>query len=410
MAMEMKKNLFTALMMGILGFSNIVPSWAEQSPDDSMARKIFEEIKRGSFEGVIGIYYEFVDHSRDGFVEDDEFIKLDDSDLIVPYFQIDYITPEYYGFSLGVGLTGYTHINGDSGREDKVENFDEFVFHQLYLKYGLSETSLKIGRHELKETVFLSDYYEALSITSEEIENLIFRVALVDEVAEADIDKFIEFQNINRGDETIDDYLYAAEITWDVVPDTIAATLYFYHQGNLYSLYGTHVELLHETEEIGFGLNADFYVTDEDSRNGLRDANEDVRNSDIYHINPFIEFKDFILSAGYIEADRDVGGREGGLIDDYFNPLNEGDKVYEPGGQTWYGSLEYEREDFEIGLIYGKTDYLDDGQRLTEKEFDITASFRFIKRFKLEAEFARVNSESPEGDFSLLEMALTYRF
>jgi hypothetical protein len=47
---------------------------------------------------------------------------------------------------------------------------------------------------------------------------------------------------------------------------------------------------------------------------------------------------------------------------------------------------------------------------LKEREFDINGSLEFWENVKLETEFAIVNSESPEGDFLLLETALTYEF
>jgi len=98
------------------------------------------------------------------------------------------------------------------------------------------------------------------------------------------------------------------------------------------------------------------------------------------------------------------------VIDDYFNPFNEGDRVYEPDAETWYGSLSYELDNFNAGLIIGRTKYLDDTRRLKEKEFDIKAGLKFLDNFRLETEFAIVDSESNEGDFNLLEVLLTYEF
>lgn len=380
------------------------------SRETPVVKRIINELKRGSFGGRAGLYYEGVYHDKDNFVEDDEIVDLDDSNLVVPHFQVDYTTADYAGFSISAGVTGYSHINGDSEKEDSFEDTDDIVIHRLYLDYQISQTSLKVGRQELEDTLLLGDYYEALSLTSEEIQSLSFIFALVDKVAESDIDKFIEFENINRDDERIDDFLYAVETTWNAVPEAVTATIYYYYQGNLYDLYGAHLELSHETEEITFGLTIDAYATDEDDRNGLRDTNDNVKNSDIYHISPFIEMRDFIFAAGYIEADRNVGAREGGLIDDYFNPFNEGDKVYEPDAETFYGALSYGSDSFDVGVIFGRTEYIDGVQVLSEQEFDIQSSLKFLDNFTLETEFAIVDSDSPEGDFKILEVLLTYEF
>ena len=195
-----------------------------------------------------------------------------------------------------------------------------------------------------------------------------------------------------------------------MVPEAVTGTLYYYHHGNLYLLYGSHAELFYPAQDSRFGLYLDAYVTDEDSGNGLRDEQGEVHDSTIWHINPVIEVNDFALSAGYIRAGRAVGAREGGLLDDYFNPFNEGDKVFAPDATTWYGGLSWETDGFALGLVLGTTDYIDDGNPLTEKEFDIRAGLRLLENLILETEVAFVDSMGPEGNYSVLESTFFYEF
>ena len=381
----------------------------ETTGGTSILHSVKKELKRGILEGETGMYYEALSYDKSSFIEDDETVDLNDSNLVVPFFQVNYITAAYAGIRIGAGLTAYSHIDDNSDRRNSIEDDDDIVVHQLYLGYEISHTFLKIGRMEFEESLLLSDYYEALSLVSEEIENVVLFLAVVDKVAESDIDKFIEFENINGGDDSIDEYLFALETTWNVVPDAIIPTLYYYHQGSLYDLYGAHIKVFHKEKEIGFGVHMDAYATSEDNRNGLKDTDDKVHDSNIYHISPFLEVNDFTLAAGYIDADQDVGAREG-LIDDYFNPFNEGDKVYEPDGETWYSSLSYKSERFSIELVFGRTDYRDDSEPRTEEEFDIKAGLNFLDSFKLETEFANVKSESPEGDVKILEVLFSFEF
>jgi len=381
----------------------------ETTGGTSILHSVKKELKRGILEGETGMYYEALSYDKSSFIEDDETVDLNDSNLVVPFFQVNYITAAYAGIRIGAGLTAYSHIDDNSDRRNSIEDDDDIVVHQLYLGYEISHTFLKIGRMEFEESLLLSDYYEALSLVCEEIENVVLFLAVVDKVAESDIDKFIEFENINGGDDSIDEYLFALETTWNVVPDAIIPTLYYYHQGSLYDLYGAHIKVFHKEKEIGFGVHMDAYATSEDNRNGLKDTDDKVHDSNIYHISPFLEVNDFTLAAGYIGADQDVGAREG-LIDDYFNPFNEGDKVYEPDGETWYSSLSYKSERFSIELVFGRTDYRDDSEPRTEEEFDIKAGLNFLDSFKLETEFANVKSESPEGDVKILEVLFSFEF
>ncbi|UCE78102.1 MAG: Opr family porin [Nitrospiraceae bacterium] len=382
----------------------------DDSSNHSLFTTIMEELKRGEVNGTVGLYYELTDYEQSTFVEEEEVMQLDDSRLLIPYFQIEYQSRVYKRFSLGIGFTGYVHIIKDVEEEDAFRDFERFLTHKLFLQYDISKTTLRLGRIELEDSLFLTDYYKALSLSLREIENIGFLFAYIEEVAEADIDKLTDFQDINRGDTSIDDHLVAMEIPVDIIPESFSATLYYYHQGNLYDLYGKHVEFSHNFNEVTLGLYVDYYATHEDSKNGMRNIQDEVEDTDIYHISPFVEYENFALTAGYIQADRNVGAREGGLIDDYFNPFNEGDRVYEPDAKTVYGSVEYHTDHIIVEIVYGETTFRDDLLRLKERELDLNGSLEFWKNVKLETEFAIVNSESPEGDFVLLETALTYEF
>jgi hypothetical protein len=381
----------------------------DNSNNHSLFTAIMDELKRGKLKGTVGLYYELTDYEQSTFIEE-EVMPLDDSRLLIPYFQIEYQSRAYKRFRLGIGFTGFVHIIKDVEEEDAFRDFERFITHKLFLQYDISKTTLRLGRIELEDSLFLTDYYKALSLSLREIENIGILFAYIKEVAEADIDKLTDFQNINRGDTSIDDHLVVVEISVDIIPESLSAILYYYHQGNLYDLYGTHAEFSRNFSDMTFGLSVDYYATHEDDKNGIRNLQDEVEDTDIYHIRPFVEYEDFAIAVGYIQADRTVGAREGGLLDDYFNPLNEGDRVYEPDAETIYGSLEYDGAHVTAEIIYGETTYRDNSSRLKEREFDINGSLEFWENVKLETEFAIVNSESPEGDFLLLETALTYEF
>ncbi|UCD35390.1 MAG: Opr family porin [Nitrospiraceae bacterium] len=393
----MTKPIITFFIVFLLHLPAVGP--AEDGPDGDSedAAAVSENHAWGAIGGLAGIYYERID--QEGV-----------SNLIVPFFEVSYITPEFFGLSAGAGLTGYMRDAHGEDREDKALDDDNVVLHKLFLNYRRSRTSIKFGRQALEYMTLLSDYYEAVSLSIEEIDSLTLNAAYVTKVAESDIDKFTDFQNINRDNESLDDFLVAAEITWTVLPETAAVTLYCYHHGNLYQLYGSHAELFYPAQDSRFGFNLDAYGTDEDRVNGLSDEQGEVHDSTIWHINPVIEVHDFVLSAGYVRAGMAVGAREGGLLDDYFNPFNEGDKVFEPDAITWYGGLSWEDNGFSLGLVLGTTDYIDDGNPLTEKEFDIRAGLRLLENLTLETEVAFVDSKGPEGNYSVLEATLFYEF
>lgn len=399
--MTKAESLIHSIAVAATVFLSLLPASApaEEGPegDSESSSTVIEGHPWGRVSGMAGMYYERIDQEGD-------------SNLMVPFFEVIHLTPEFFGFSAGAGLMGYLRdVHGEDREEEAIDDA-ELAIHQLFLNYRLSRSSVRVGRQALDNLLFLDDYYEALSLSSREMEGLTVNAAFVTEVAESDIGKFTGFQNINRNDDAVDDFLAAAELTWAAVPEAAAGTLQYYHHGNLYRLYGLHTELMYSAEDVRFGLYLDGYATDEDSGNGLRDEKGEVHDSTLWHINPLVGVQDVTLSAGYIRAGSAVGARSGGLLDDYFNPFNEGDKLFEPGAQTWYGSLSWESDRFSVDLVLGTTDYTDDGSTLTEKEFDIRAGLQLMENVVLEAEFAVVDGEDPDGNYSILEATLFYEF
>lgn len=372
--------------------------------------EVGEEPTRGLFLGWIGMYYQGVENEKDSFVEDGEATELNDSEVVVPFVQAEYLSPQHAGFRAGAGLTAFTHLRNNSETRRDSSDYDKLVVHKLYLQYGVSRTALAVGRQALEDSVFLSEYYEAAVLTSGEANNMSVLLAVVRKFADSDISNYIEFRDINEGDKAAGAMLYAAELTWEAVPESVEATLYYYKQKDLFDLYGAHIELSHETGNFGYGLEADYYATDEDGDNGLSDADGVVKNSYVYHISPLLEAGGFTLAAGFIQAARDVGAREGDVMDDYFNPLNEGDKLYEPDARTWYGALYYESDRLEAGVACGTTRYLDGSRHLREEEYGVKAEWEFVEDWMLAAEFSVVKSEAPEGDYNLAELVLKYEF
>lgn len=395
--------LFTSLFTLLCSHDLSAQNNEDNSPDGSERESVL-----GDIEGKLGIYYEGTYYEKDNYTEDGERQDLDDSVLIIPSFQIDYMTQVYYGFGFSAGLTGYARF--DDNFNDTMDGHDHFVVHKLHLTYTISETTISIGRLGFENTTLLDDYYEAISITSEEIDSLSFSFALIKKYADSDPDEFIEFNDVNDDNAFVDDKIYSFELQWNIIPRAMRTALYYQHQGDLYDLYGTHLELSYNMDDIRPGLNADIYATKENREHGLRDTTNNVQDSNIYHLNPFIQVNDVTLSSGYVKADDDVGAREGGVIDDYFNPFNEGNNVYGPEAKTWYAFFSYESEYFSVELIYGNTEYRDDTDHLTDSEFNINSSFSAFGGLNLEAEFAAVKSEEPEGDFQVFEAALVYEF
>ncbi len=360
--------------------------------------------------GEVGFYHEEKDFSRDRFVEDEEQRDLPDERFTAAFLKLDYETPEYLNFTLHVGATGYLFINEAIREDPENANRKDLLFRELYLQYDWSKTSLKLGRQEIGGTTFEDFYFEAFSLTSLELENVAFVFVAAKKAAEVDLPDIVDFRDVNCDNREAGATFYSVEVTWQALPDLLGVTPYYMRQADLFDLYGAHLEFTQEFHEVVLGLEADYYRTDEDRKNGITNAQGRVTDTNVFHIEPTVSTHGVTLGIGYIEADREVGAREGDLIDDYFNPLNEGDMLYQPGAKTWYGEVFWQWGRFNLGVGYGDTDYRDDLGRLTDREFNVRTELALTEDLLLQADFARVDSEGSEGSFHKFETEITYAF
>ncbi len=385
--------------------------WAESmAPGHTGARIPPGVAKDAGLSGEAGFYHEEKDFNRDRFVEDGEPRDLPDERFTAAFLNLDYRTNVCLNLSLGAGMTGYLFINDAIPPDPETADRRDLLFRDLYLQYEWSRTSVKLGRQEVVGTTFEGFYFEALSIISRELDSVSAVLLAARKAAEVDLPDIIDFRDVNFDNRDAGNTFYLAEFTWHLRPDLVTVTPYYMRQGDLFDLYGTHLEFTQEWPAVVLGLEADYYRTDEDRKNGITDAKGRVRDTSVFHIKPTVSADPLTFGIGYIGANRDVGAREGDLIDDYFNPLNEGDMLYQPGAKTWYGELLWQWGRFNLELGYGHTDYRDELGRLKDREFNIRTELTLAEDLLLEADFARVDSEGPEGSFHKFETEIIYAF
>jgi hypothetical protein len=380
------------------------------TPDAQEAERMADAEASSPLSGEAGFYHEEKDFSRDRFVEDEEQRDLPDERFTAAFLKLDYETPEYLNFTLHVGATGYLFINEAIREDPENANRKDLLFRELYLQYDWSKISLKLGRQEIGGTTFEDFYFEAFSLTSLELENVAFVFVAAKKAAEVDLPDIVDFRDVNFDNHDAGATFYVVELTWKALPDLLGVTPYYMRQTGLFDLYGAHLEFTQEWDEFVLGLAVDYYRTDEDRKNGITNAQGRVTDTNVFHIEPTVSTHGVSLGIGYIEADREVGAREGDLIDDYFNPLNEGDMLYQAGAKTWYGEILWEWGRFNVELSYGDTEYREDLRRLTDREFNVRTELALTEDLLLQADFAHVDSESPEGSFHKFETDITYAF
>lgn len=357
-----------------------------------------------------GFYHEEKDFNKDQFIEDDQMKDLADERFTAAYVKLDYETPDFFNVRLAAGVTGYTFINEFILQDPELGERRNFLLRELYMETIWANTTFRLGRQEIDGTTFEDFYFEAFSVASLRWENMDLLFAVAKKTAEVDLPDIVDFRDVDFGNSDLGGTFYIFEITWRPLPDGLAFTPYYLRQDHLFDLYGAHVELSREVNTVIIGLAADYYGTHEDRKNGVVDDEGRATDTSIFHVKPYLRVREITLGLGYMETDRKGGAREGDLIDDYFNPLNEGDSIYQPGAKTWYGEVFWEKGPVNLELSYGQTDYRDGLQILTDREFNIRTAIALSHNLLLQAEFAQVKSESSEGSFHKFETELTYAF
>ncbi len=380
----MTKSFFAVtLLSSLLGFSQ----QSQQMPDynqvkHNTAHSLHEEGREGIFKSIpgdltgdIGFFGDTWGNLADG--SDNDFMSL-------------YFAP-HYELELGAGFafeTGglFTYDLKDNGGFDDIIA-DKSVLSELALSYNFSETTIKAGRQSL-EFIILEDYFDGITIYSDEVDGLSLRTAWVNKGATLDPDDLTKFEEEYFGlDSDNNDGVYAFEADYELT-DGLTLSGSVAYANDYFTQYGSRV-----VWEAGMNaLTVELF--------NVENYQQDVADGYLFHIDDTLSFDNFTVSAGYIQTSEKAG--VGGLLNNFYDPFAEDTIEDFLNVQAWYLTSTLSlSDDTELTLTYGDkyADIDDEGTIITGekiREFDLVLTHSFSERFS--SEFAFVNYDSDKDD------------
>ena len=297
---------------------------------------------------------------------------------------LGYETGSYYGFKANVGFRAnhdFSEVEeGDYGEDSKS------ILHTANISYTNEYFGLSVGRQEI-DLEWMGDYHEAAVLGITAIPNTTVILGYSNRIAVADVDAALEdFDKFNG-----DDGAYVLDIKYEGF-DGFVINPYYYDANNLASWYG----LKADYDNNMFGLTL----------HGASSSEDTMDDGDIVHFEARTSISDLSLALGYITTDNSAGAGSMASIGDNISPFEDGNQVYEADADTTYLSLGYEINGFELGALYGQTDYSND----KENELNLSADYGLTDHLTVGALFVDVDAEDGDDDYNRLALTLQYSF
>ena len=338
-----------------------------------------EAFKNGKVSGEISAYTTAADNGG----------ATADSGYSLANITLGFETASLNGFKGAVGFMANTELSekepGDYG-----VNEPKSIMNIANVSYADDMFALIVGRQEI-DLEWISDYHEAAVGVITAVPNTTIVLGYTSRFTDSANDEALtKFTKIGT------DGAYVADLTYNV-NDALTLGAYYMDADNVFSAVGAKAEI--KVDE--FGLTAKYAATDEDTAT----PDGDIAAIDLSYANDA-----FSVNGGYITTDNTGGIGSLDAIGENINPLDSGNQVYATDADTFYVAAATSVAGFDLGAIYGTTDYDNTGVEETEKEFNFTVDKEVYKNTTLSLLFADIDAEANAGDSTYYSAQLVYSF
>lgn len=341
------------------------------------ADSIDEAFKSGTVSGALDVYYENTD-PKNG----------DNTGFSAGTVSLGYETASYMGLSAKVGFVGAHEFDSENDTEFDSAFSSKSIMSEANLTYATDGYSLTVGRQAVG-LEWAGDYHEAAVGVITAIPDTTLVLVYSDKVAVAGNDEISDFAKFNgkKG-------AYILEGTYTGLAG-FEFTPYFYALPDVADSYGLKTTY---TSDM-FGAVAHYAAADVD---GSSD------DDSILHLEASTSISGLSAAIGYIKTDKDGGADNIGAGDDNISPFEDGNYVYDVDAKTIYGSLGYSIAGFDLGLLYGETEYGASDDK--EKELNLMADYSFTDSLSASLLYADISAEDSSDDYSKVLASMTYSF
>lgn len=345
-----------------------------------------DALQSGSFEGDAVIYSELQDKK-----------EQKDARFTMGSFGFIYESARFHGFGVSAGFraNGKIEEKEDGDYKGDNDNAPSVLLHTANISYEHEFGLLKVGRQEL-DLEWATDFHESVVGVFTPLANTTLTIGHTRKVAEANEDEaLIKFEKFNKNDGA-----QFVDIAYDGFENTLL-NAYAYHSNDIATWYGAKADW--DNEMVGFTLQGAKSSEKEDKNGAEHDGH-------IYNIEARGSYANFSLNGGYITTSNSGGIGSMDTLGDNINPLDEGDKVYEPDAKTYYIGLGYGFGNLSLDAMYGHTKYKDDSVKKKEKELNFSADYAFNDNFSIGGLISKIDADANEDDYTKFALNATYQF
>jgi len=322
------------------------------------ADSIDEAFKTGTVSGSLTAYGITTDN-KSGVADTDEGFGT---------INVAYETASY------MGLTAKASFEAGHDMADATLNEDALMT-EAYIKYTNDMFSITAGRQAVG-LEWMGDYQESIMAEVTAIADTTIVLGYSNQFAVADEDEIGDFTGDLDGDGIKDDGAYVADIKYTGLTN-IEVNPYFYSLPDISDFYGLKATYSNDM----FGALAHYAQSDEDTG----------ADGSMLALELSTSISEVSLAAGYIATDDTGGIGSMALMDDNYEPMDDGSAIYEADAKMVYGIVGYSIAGVDLGAAYAQTKISSN----KDKELNLMASYSFTD--SLEASLLYVDIDAETG-------------
>lgn len=340
-----------------------------------------DAFKNGKTSGELSAYFTQADNGG----------ATADSGYSLGSVSLGFETDTMGGVKAAVGFMANTEFSEKEDGDYSAGDEPKAIMNIANLSYANDAVTVILGRQAI-DLEWIGDYHEAAVAAITAIPNATIILGYTDKINTSANDGALEdFSKINgtKG-------AYVADVSYKV-NDNVALGAYYMDAPDVFSAAGGKVELT-----MGeLGAVAKYAATSEDTM---------ANDGDIAAIDLSYTTETFGVNGGYITTDNTAGAGSLPALGDNINPFDSGNQVYGADADTWYVGASASVAGFDLGVLYGSTDYDNGGVEETEKEFNFTVEKEVYKNTTLSLLVADIDAEATNDDSTYYSAQLIYSF
>lgn len=306
---------------------------------------------------------------------------------------LNYETEVVKGFKGSLGFISNSELD-EQTEGSYGENESSAVMTTANVSYDTDAFTVIVGKQAI-DLEWISDYHEAVVGVLKVVPNLTLIAGHTSKInTSANDEALVDWAQINgkEGASVVDASYAIGEVA------TVGA--YYMTSKDLFDAYGAKVE----ASVADLGITAKYAATSEGDLGAADDGN-------IMALDLSYSMEPMSFGLGYIQTDKDGGTGSISALGDNINPLDTGNQVYGTDASTLYASVGATVAGFELGALYGTTEYGD----YTESELNLSASWecKLLKNLNLSAlyvDIAADGDDATSADESYYAVQAAYSF